>query len=69
MTEAAAVMGRTYNGVASKASELKIEFHGPDGAPFLNNNAAAWRLRQTANAKTSRVRSRRRTGTMARRKE
>lgn len=39
IAEAAAVMGRAYHGVASKASELQIKFHGPPGAPFLNDNA------------------------------
>ena len=44
--EAAAVMGRTYGSVINKAAELGIHFNGPDGAPFLNRNAARWRWRE-----------------------
>jgi hypothetical protein len=38
--EAAKVMDRTYGSVVNKAAQLEIRFHGPDGAPFLNRNAA-----------------------------
>lgn len=44
--EAAAVMGRTYGSVINKAAQLSIRFDGPDGAPFLNRNAARSRWRE-----------------------
>jgi len=39
-------MGRTYGSVINKAAQLSIRFDGPDGAPFLNRNAARSRWRE-----------------------
>jgi hypothetical protein len=49
--EAGAVMGRTGASVARKASECGISFHGPSGAPFLNQNGKRGTYLKIARAK------------------
>lgn len=45
MSEAGAVMGKSAAAVAQMASRLRISFHGPPGAPFLNHNNSRWQFR------------------------
>lgn len=42
--ETSKLMNRSQGAIAIKASELGISFHGPDGAPFANQNGVGTRF-------------------------